>query len=258
MPAELRLPWEGILAFALVFARVSGAVSFVPLPVFKESPAMARIVLSLGLTTALLPVWPSVPGQAVDPGLFAIWMIAEAAFGLTVGVAIAFLNEAFVLASQIFGLQAGYGYASTVDPATQADSSVLQIFAHLSAGLLFFATGLHREVIRLFAGSLAAHPPGQFRLGAETAEHVLALGADMFSLAVRLALPVVGLLMLIDLSLALLGRINAQLQLLTLAFPVKMLVSMGVLAAVAATMPALYRIGAEATFEVLKPALRGQ
>ena len=257
MPAEFRLPWDTVLGFALVFSRIAGAISFVPLPVFKNAPLTARIVLAVGLTAALLPVWPAVSLEAMEAGAIARWMIAEAAFGVSVGVAIAFLNEAFILSSQIFGLQAGYGYASTIDPATQADSSVLQIFSHLAAGLLFFAAGLHREVIRIFADSLTVYPPGQYRISAVGAEQILRLGTDMFQVAVRMALPVVGLLMLIDLSLALLGRINAQLQLLTLAFPVKMLVSMGLLAAIAALMPKLYETGATAVFGTLRAVLVG-
>ena len=47
------------------------------------------------------------------------------------------------------------------------------------------------------------------------------LGATLFSVGMRLALPVVALLVMVDVALALLGRINAQLQLLTLAFPAK-------------------------------------
>ena len=60
-----------------------------------------------------------------------------------------------------------------------------------------------------------------------------------------LALPVVGFLMLADIALALLGRINQQLQLLTLAFPVKMLAALALLAAVAGLFPALYGQAAE-------------
>jgi flagellar biosynthesis protein FliR len=61
--------------------------------------------------------------------------------------------------------------------------------------------------------------------------------------------------MMIDLSLALLGRINAQLQLLTLAFPAKMLVSMGLLTAIAAVMPTLFESAASTTFEALAGVL---
>ena len=63
--------------------------------------------------------------------------------------------------------------------------------------------------------------------------------------------PVVALLMMVDLSLALLGRINTQLQLLMLAFPTKMMISMALLAAIAVVLLVLYRAAAEPTFRAL-------
>ena len=138
-------------------------------------------------------------------------------------------------------------------PATQADSSVLQLFSNLAAGLLFFSLGFHRQVIRIFAESMRKHPPGSFALGISSGEYLIQLGADMFSIAVRLAIPVVALLMLLDLSLALLSRINSQMQLLTLAFPTKMLVSMGLLTVLCAVMPRLYRTLGDSAFDRRSP-----
>ncbi len=46
----------------------------------------------------------------------------------------------------------------------------------------------------------------------------------------RLAFPVVGLLVMVDLTLALLGRINAHLQLNSMAFPAKILATLLILA----------------------------
>jgi len=255
MYGEIRIPVAAMMSFCLVLVRVGGAFVFVPVPGFKNLPRIARVVLIAGMTIALLPVWPRVSPEQLEVGTIVLWLLTELTFGVTVGLSIAFLNEAFVLASQIFGLQAGYGYASTVDPATQADSSVLQILAHLTAGLLFFALGLHREVIRLFAESLRVLPPGGRPPTIAAAEPILALGGQMFAIAVRMALPVVALLMLVDLSLALLGRINSQLQLLMLAFPAKMLVSMILLAAIAVALPRLYQAAAGPTLETLGEVL---
>jgi flagellar biosynthetic protein FliR len=245
MPVELRIEEATLWAFLLVVARVGGALSFVPMPGWRNAPPLARAVAAVTLALALAPVWPQVAWEGWGPGALALWMVAEAAFGAAIGLAVAFLNEAFVLASQIFGLQAGYGYAATIDPATEADSSVLQILAHLASGLLFFTAGLDREIVRIFARSLESCPPGACLAGPAEAAEVLRLGSVMLATAVRLALPVVALLGMVDLALALLGRINAQLQLLTLAFPAKMLASMALLGAVAALLPALYRGAAE-------------
>lgn len=255
MPGNISVPMGTVLSFVLVLTRVGGAMSFVPLPGIRHGPLLARVVLTLTLTIALAPAWPAVSARGVGAGVLALWLVAEVAFGVTVGLAVAFLNEAFILSSQIFGLQAGYGYASTIDPTTQADSSVLQVFTHLAAGLLFLSFGLDREVIRIFAGSLRRYPPGTFLPSLATAGDVLRLGTVMFTVAVRLALPVVAVLMLVDLSLSLLGRINAQLQLLMLAFPAKMLVSMGLLASIAVLLPVLYRSAAEPVFRVLSQVL---
>jgi flagellar biosynthetic protein FliR len=58
---------------------------------------------------------------------------------------------------------------------------------------------------------------------------------------VRLALPVVALLVMVDVALALLGRINAQLQLLSLAFPAKMLTTLILLSWIAPIFPRILR-----------------
>lgn len=250
MPAEVSLPYPTLFAFLLVLARVAGAITFVPLPGIQKGPEAPRIILALAITVALAPVWPSV---AVPEGIgtLVVWMAAEAAFGITAGVAVAFLLEILAVAFQLVGLQAGYSYASTIDPVSNADSSVLIVMAQLVSGLLFLAFGLDREVLRIFAASLNAHPPGTWSAGPEALTALTNLGTGMLATGVRLALPVVVLLLLIDCAIALLGRMHQQLQLITLAFPVKMAASFIMLAAVAAVFVPVWRGAAERTLAAL-------
>ena len=86
--------------------------------------------------------------------------------GIAIGVSVAIALEAFTLAAQVLGLQAGYAYASTIDPNTEADSGILLVFAQLMSGMLFFAMGLDREILRLFAQSLEKVPAGAIRFWA--------------------------------------------------------------------------------------------
>jgi len=226
-----------LFGFLLVLARVSGALVFVPFPGFSRGTGPARMALCLGFTLALYPRWPAVDASAATPVALAGWLLAEAALGAAIGLTAAMVLEALTLAAQILGLQAGYGYASTVDPNTQADSGVLLVFAQLISGLLFFALGFDREILRLFARSLEKIPAGAYALGLPAAAEVIRLGAVLFSTGLRLAMPVVALLILIDVALALLGRLHAQLQLLTLAFPIKMLTALAVWSWVALLFP---------------------
>jgi len=219
---------------------VAGVFVFVPMPGASGLINPARAILALGLTIALYPLWPHI---AVYPsaGTMVMWLIVEAALGIGIGLAVAFLTEAFLVGAQAMSLQAGYAFASTFDPNTQADSGVVVVLMQVVAGLLFFTTGLDREVIRIFARSMETYPAGSFVLTRGAAAQLLAMGATIFSTGLRLALPIIAVMVMIDISLALLGRVNAQLHLTIVAFPVKMLIFLTLFGWLALLLPVLYR-----------------
>jgi flagellar biosynthetic protein FliR len=203
------------------------------------------------VTVALFPVWPH-PSDRVSAGVLASWIASEAALGLGIGLAVGFAIEAFLVGAQVISLQAGYSFASTIDPSTQADSGVLIVFAETTAALLFFAMGLDREVIRIFARSLETVPAGTFLLSHGSAQSLIAAGSTMFSTGLRLALPVIAVLIMADISLALLGRVNSQLHLLAIAFPLKMVVGLCILGWVVTLFPALMRGGIGIGFDAVR------
>ncbi len=239
MPADAIVPVPVLIGFLLVLARVAGAFVFLPLPGVRQGPELARVVFALCFTLALFPNWPAI-AAAPPSGQLAGWLVMEAALGIVAGLGVSFLTESFLVGAQAIGLPAGYAYASIVDPNTQADSGVLLVFAQLAAGMLFFALGFDHVVLRILADSLRAHPPGAVRLPEGAAQAVIEMGRGIFSTGIRLAMPALALLLLVDIALALVGRINAHLQLLTLAFPLKMLAAILVLASTAVLFPGLF------------------
>lgn len=241
MPVNVPLSVGTLLAFLLVLARVSGALTFVPMPGFGALAGPPKVAFSIGFTLALFAQWPVVETRALNAATVAGWAASEAAVGIAIGLAAAVVLEAFTLATQVLGLQAGYAYAQTIDPTTQADSGILLVVAQLIGSMFFFALGFDRQILRLFALSLEKVPAGTWVFGRSSAEGMIHLYASLFSAGVRLALPVVALLMMVDVTLALLGRLNAQLQLLSLAFPVKMLLALLVLSWIAVLFPRILR-----------------
>jgi flagellar biosynthetic protein FliR len=247
----LGLPLSTIYAFLLVLARVGGLVAFLPVPALKNAPMVFRAVLAFVTTIALFPVWPHLPDASPSVGQLIVWAFSEMGFGLVAGVAVALLNEGFQVGAQVLGTPAGFGYAQTIDPSSQADSGVLQVLTMLTTGLLFFSFGIDGVVIRILAASFQKYPAGSWSLTAASLDDIIHLGAGMFSLGLRMALPVVALLLLIDVALALLGRMQQQLHLLSLAFPIKMIAALGVLIALAPVIPKLFSGAAEHTISVL-------
>jgi len=251
MRTDVSFQLATVYGFLLVLARVSGVIAFVPIPGLSAGPAASRIVLALALTVALSPFWPAPELEGIVTGRLVGWVAAEAAFGLTIGVAVAFLLEGIQMAAQIIGLQAGYSYASTVDPATQADTTTLQLMAQLFAGSLFFVLGFDHQVIRVLAAGLERVPSGTYTLTGPAVEAVTRLGATVFSSGLQLAMPVLALLLLLDIAFAVLGRLQTQLQLLPLSFSMKMLVGIAFLATVASAFPSVFAKTGAATFSTL-------
>lgn len=251
MAVEGLLTASTLFGFLLTLVRVAGAFAFVPVPGLKNVVDPARIVLIIAVSIALFPVWPH-PAADAGPATIAAWVASETTLGLGIGLCLAFVVEAFQVGAQIISLHAGYSYASTIDPSTQADSTVLGVFAQTTTALLFFAMGLDRELLRIFSRSMEKVPPGTFLLTKAAGQSLLHAGSNMFSTGLRLALPMIAVLLMADISLALLGRVNSHLQLLTIAFPVKMVVGLCILAWIAVLFPALVRGGSAIAFSAAR------
>jgi flagellar biosynthesis protein FliR len=252
MPGEFSISAGTLVGFALVFSRLAGVFILVPLPGIRTGPDAVRIVLALSLTVGLMSRWPQAQGDALTlPGLV-LMLFSEFVFGQTIGLATAVLAEAFLMGAQVVSLQAGFNYASMVDPTTQAESGSLLVIAQLAAGLLFFAFGLDREVLRTLIESLTVWPAGTYRVTGAVVQRWTALVGNIFSAGIRLALPAVALLLLVDLSFGLLSRLRVQLQLLSLLFSGKMLVAVAVLSVVAMIFPSFYRDLSSQVFAALR------
>ena len=239
MPSDVPISLPAVEGALLVFTRVAGIFTFLPLPGLRTAPDAPRLVLSLCVTGILFPLWPAPSAMNSGWGFMVLAMFNEVAFGLTIGVALALLLEGLQMAAQIAGLQAGFSYASTIDPNTQADSSVLYVFIQLLSAVLFFAIGLDRRVIAIIGASLRAVPPGAWQVTGAVGDMIARMGSAMFSMGLRLAMPVVGFLLLVDIGCACAGRLSAQLQLLSMAFPAKLLAGFALMALILTAVPQL-------------------
>jgi flagellar biosynthetic protein FliR len=227
-------------SFLLALSRVAAMWVFVPLPGGPATPAMARVVAALGWTLVMYPFWPAAPAASPGLGEILAWTASEAVLGLTAGLAVAAVAEAFTFGAQVLSLQAGFSYASTIDPTNQTDTGILALLLQLFSGWMFFAVGGERWLLSALAQSFQHVPVGAFALRPASAGAITEYIGQALGLGLRCALPVVSVLVLVDLALALAARVNAQLQLLSMAFPLKIALCLLALAAVLGSFPGIY------------------
>ena len=251
-----------LLNYTLLLARSAGFVVFLPIPGMRSFPVPARIALAVLLTVLAGPLASGVShaGVILDNDA-AVWVLgkmilAEAALGVALGAAVALLLEAFGLAAQILGFQAGYSYVNMIDPTTQVHASILNVMIALLSSLMFFTFDLHLHLLRAWFVGLENWPLGSFFTRPADALRMIQLGGLVFETAVRLSFPVVAVLLLIDLTLGLLNQINGRLQLLTLAFPAKILGGVALLYPLLLLAPRLFHDLSERMYEVVWTLVR--
>ncbi len=240
MGVDSLFTYSTLFGFLFTLARISGVIAFLPLAAFRAAPEPARIVLSLAMTLMLRPEWKAPVGAEAAIGRILAGLASESALGLAIGVSLAIAIEVFKMAAQAVSMSAGLGYASTIDPTSGADSTVLLTTAELVAGLLFFVSGADRFLIKALAESLRIMPPESFTLHKSWALGVAEFAGSIFSSGLRLAAPIVALLLLADASLAVLGRMQTHLHLISLTMPVKLAATTMLLAATMTLQPGFF------------------
>jgi len=240
MGTDSLFTYTTLFGFLYTLARISGVFAFLPLAAFRAGPEPSRVVLSLACTLLLWHSWQMPAVASPSMARIAAGVANEAALGLAIGLALAIALEVFQFAAQSVSLAAGLGYASTIDPMSGADSTVLLTIAQITAGLLFFASGADRLLIRGLAESLRLSAPESFSMHQAWGLAMIQFASSIFGLGLRLAAPVIALLLLADASLAVVGRVQPQLHLISLTMPIKLAITMILMSATVALQPSFF------------------
>lgn len=224
---------DTLASFLMTLMRISMILFLMPFYGGDYIPPQVKAALSIVLALA---IWPhlSFPPEMLPqhPGQVAVVMLGEMVIGLTLGLCVYFVFAAIQTGGEIMGFQMGFTMVTLADPSSGAQASISSLILYNVSLIVFLTLNGHLHLLRALADSFALIPPGGLNFTGELVSGVLELSAGMFSLAIRIAAPVIAALFLAELSLALMGRAAPQMNLLTLGFPLKITVGfffMGIL-----------------------------
>lgn len=242
------------LAFqaVLVFARVGAAAMVVPGLGEGDVPAPVRLALGLGLVPLLLPVL--VPGLPVPPddAPTAVRLVAlEVLVGIWIGGLARLAAMALGLALQAASTLAGLSSVLAQDAALGAQAAALGRLGTLAAAVLVLSTGLYALPLRALAESYALLPPGAPWPSGPATEAVVAAGAGLLEVALRLAAPFVLASVAANLAMGLLARAAPQVQVMVVAAPGQILAALALLALAAPPLLAAFEAALRDAFSRL-------
>ena len=212
--------WAGALMFP--FIRVMAMIFSAPMLGHSSIPLRMRVALGLILAFVAASFAPSaVPLDSPHALAFAL---RETLIGVSLGLLLRMVFAAAELAGDAVGLQMGLGFAFFIDPQNATQSALVGSLFSTIAGLLFLALDVHLLMIEGLMESFRALPidaPLDTGLGIQA---VTAAGAEIFRLALSIALPALAALMLANLALGVLSRSAPQLNLFAVGFPATLII----------------------------------
>ncbi len=236
VPAEVWLmEWVRWLTAA---ARFGGALALMPALSVPQVPSVCRAVVAFGAALAGLLFVPPVTTDA--PVLLLVVLVREAVIGMLIGMVFASFVWLWEWVGELADWQVGFGFAALADPIVGTRIAIIARIATLSAGVLFFQLGGHHLLLRAVAESYRWLPvTSDFALRPQLGEMWWAMLGRGFFLALPFIVPTLGVVLLSDLVLGLMGRAAPQLGVLLWGMPARILACLFVTAIALTAMPNL-------------------
>ncbi len=219
-----QLPVDVVLGFLLAVVRTAAWLTVAPPFNTRMIPAPAKVGLALALAIPVAPrIAETAPAPEVGPLVMAI--LLQIGVGLSLGFVVQLIFAAVQAAGELVDLFAGFTIAATYDPFTNANQAVFGRFYQLLATALLFASGGHLMLVQGLLDSFRVVPAGLPDLGVTSGELLDALGLFFVS-ALEIAAPLLGALFLTEVALGLLSKAAPQMNVFTLGFPIKILLTL--------------------------------
>ncbi len=233
--ALLALSLPRVVVFVLALARVGGILIIAPILGSRIAPVRVRAAMAVFLAVAMLPAVPAEAAQAIggDAGPLQIFaaLALQVSIGFMIGLVAEFVFGGVQLAGQLAGVQMGIGLSSLIDPQTQDHLTSLSQWQNLLALLVFLAMDGHHALIRALAESFTLLPLGGGFPTTDGLGRIVMLAAGIFVIALKVAAPVMVMLLLVNGAMGVLAKLIPQLNVFIVGFPLNVAVGLFMLAA---------------------------
>ncbi|NMA68393.1 MAG: flagellar biosynthetic protein FliR [Desulfitobacterium sp.] len=216
------LQWN-LTLFLLILCRWTGMIMLSPVFGARGVPAMVKLGLAAGITVILYPLIladnPQIPTETLA---YVALIIKETLVGLVIGFVMYTITAILEGAGKLIDLSMSFNMSGAIDPVFGVQSALIGNFQIVLAIMLILATNAHHYLIAAMVKSYTYVPinPEGIPLGLN---FYILLIRNIFSLAVQLALPVVGAIFLVEIGVGLLMRAVPQMNIFSVIFPVKIL-----------------------------------
>ncbi|MDD9899322.1 MAG: flagellar biosynthetic protein FliR [Candidatus Melainabacteria bacterium] len=215
-----------ILTLFLGMTRVTGLILVAPILSRSSIPAMVKIFLT---ATIVLSFYPTILNASESLILTDAWHLAIAVFhellvGFGLGILVSLFFDSLASFAHMSGIQMGQSASNVFNPALNAPTSPTGTFISNVALMFFLFLGGINHMIFLLKKSFTLVPLASYSLDlAVLGENYLGVFSEIFAIGMKLVLPLIALMFVIDVFVALFAKIMPQANMFFLLMPGKLI-----------------------------------
>ncbi len=225
-------------AFVLISARLSGLMILSPFWSMVTVPRSVKGAIVVLFAALLIPAAgkPAFPDRVLT---IPLPLMMEFTVGLAIGLAVAIVSHALMLASEVVAMQTGLSLGQVLTPNIESGGPALSQIYGLLGIAVFVAIGGPVMMLEALVRSLEQIPPGAAVPFEDGPLGALQVTGRLFGYAVQIAAPVMAALTVTNIAMAILSRAVPQLNAMAMSFAVTLGVGLVVLGL---SLPVLVRV----------------
>lgn len=207
------------LSWGLILSRLTGMMVIAPLFAGFSLPLEVMVVLLLALSYVTLPMVSVMVPITLPISTLFISLIMNFFIGFFIGLMAYTVVSAVYVGAEIFGIQSGFNVSGSLDP-TMEESPLTSEFVYLIAVYVFVSLKGHLLIYESVIKSIEKFPLVVAELPFNLLNNLyLRLFIDMFLISLQIAMPLIGLMFLINILFGLLSRLVPQMNVFMVALP---------------------------------------
>lgn len=227
----MTIPVGPLYSFFLLFIRILAFLGAAPLFSQRTIPNQVKIGLAAALAFLLAPLASDLYLPQSEAA-FLVVLGQEILLGLLMGFAAMLPIIAISLVGRLAASAMGLSYATSVSPLLPESAPPLGQFYLQLGVLLFLAIRADHVMLLGLKRMVEILPPGQLisevldGSGAILVERMIALTGRLWIVSLQIALPVIGVILLADLALVMIGRAMPRMNIFAQSMPLKVIMGL--------------------------------
>lgn len=223
---DLMYIYANVDLLLLIMARIIACIWFLPLIKEAQMPkiAIAGFSLAIAFSVYFQIDVTATYYQSASLLSYGIALVKELTIGIILGFVVSVYCQVLSFTGSILSMQGGLSMSTMMDPGAGIQSTAIGRIYTLGFSAILLVSGGYHWIIKTLVDSYERIPLNQAIFRPEIVDTMVQMMATYLELGLKLALPIVSIIIIIDFAMGILAKSVPQINMFVVGIPIKMIV----------------------------------